>query len=73
VNCGRVPVEAYSLGIIWQGRWRIKKVAHLRAALDREGQICCSMNPQRARELSDVDLECTRYREYCAIRIMREF
>jgi thiamine biosynthesis protein ThiC len=45
----------------------------VRAALDREGQICCSMNPQRARELSDVDLECTRYREYCAIRIMREF
>ena len=50
-----------------------KKVAQLRAALDREGQICCSMNPQRAQELYDGDPECTMCGEFCAIRIMREF
>jgi phosphomethylpyrimidine synthase len=49
------------------------KVARLRAALDREGQICCSMDPQRARELSDGDAECTMCGEFCAIRIMHEF
>ncbi len=49
------------------------KVAQLRAALDREGQIRCSMDPQRARELSDGDPECTMCGEFCAIRIMREF
>lgn len=50
-----------------------KKVAQLRAALDREGQISCSMDPQRARELSDGEPECTMCGEFCAIRIMREF
>jgi phosphomethylpyrimidine synthase len=49
------------------------KIARLRAALDREGQIRCSMDPQRARELSDGDAECTMCGEFCAIRIMREF
>ncbi|MDD1699983.1 MAG: phosphomethylpyrimidine synthase ThiC [Methanoregula sp.] len=49
------------------------KIAQLRAALDREGQICCSMDPQRARELSDGNPECTMCGEFCAIRIMREF
>ena len=49
------------------------KVARLRAALDREGQIRCSMDSQRARELSDGDAECTMCGEFCAIRIMREF
>jgi phosphomethylpyrimidine synthase len=49
------------------------KIARLRAALDREGQIRCSMDPQRARELSDGDVECTMCGEFCAIRIMREF
>jgi phosphomethylpyrimidine synthase len=49
------------------------KIAQLRAALDREGQIRCSMDPQRARELSDGDAECTMCGEFCAIRIMREF
>jgi phosphomethylpyrimidine synthase len=49
------------------------KVAQLRAALDREGQIRCSMDPQRARELSDDDPECTMSGEFCAIKIMREF
>jgi phosphomethylpyrimidine synthase len=49
-----------------------KKVAMLRAALDREGQICCSMDPQRARELSDGNQECTMCGEFCAIKIMRE-
>jgi phosphomethylpyrimidine synthase len=49
------------------------KFAELRAALDREGQIRCSMDPQRARELSDGDAECTMCGEFCAIRIMREF
>ena len=49
------------------------KIARLRASLDREGQIRCSMDPQRARELSDGDAECTMCGEFCAIRIMREF
>jgi phosphomethylpyrimidine synthase len=49
------------------------KIAQLRAKLDREGQIRCSMDPQRARELSDGDAECTMCGEFCAIRIMREF
>jgi phosphomethylpyrimidine synthase len=48
------------------------KVAQLRAALDREGQIRCSMDPQRARDLSDGDAECTMCGEFCAIKIMRE-
>ncbi len=50
-----------------------KKVALLRADLDREGQIRCAMDPQRARELSDGDKECTMCGEFCAIKIMREF
>ena len=50
-----------------------RKVALLRADLDREGQIQCAMDPQRARELSDGDKECTMCGEFCAIKIMREF
>ena len=49
------------------------KIAQLRAALDREGQIRCSMDPDRARALSDGDAECTMCGEFCAIKIMREF
>jgi len=49
------------------------KVAVFRADLDREGQIQCAMDPQRARELSDGDRECTMCGEFCAIKIMREF
>ncbi len=49
------------------------KIAQLRAALDREGQIRCSMDPDRARELSDGEEECTMCGEFCAIKIMREF
>jgi phosphomethylpyrimidine synthase len=48
-------------------------VARLRAALDREGQIRCSIDPRRARELSDGDTECTMCGEFCAIKIMRDF
>ena len=48
------------------------KIARLRAALDRDGQIRCSMDPDRARELSDGDTECTMCGEFCAIKIMRE-
>lgn len=50
-----------------------RKVALLRADLDREGQIRCAMDPRRARELSDGDRECTMCGEFCAIKIMREF
>jgi phosphomethylpyrimidine synthase len=50
-----------------------RDVALLRAALDREGQIRCSLDPARARELSDGDKECTMCGEFCAIKIMREF
>jgi thiamine biosynthesis protein ThiC len=45
----------------------------MRAKLDRKGQIRCSMDPQRAQDLSDGDVECTMCGEFCAIRIMREF
>lgn len=48
-------------------------VAILRAALDREGQIRCAMDPARARELSDGEKECTMCGKFCAIKIMREF
>ena len=49
------------------------KIAQLRAALDRGGQIRCSMDPDRARALSDGEAECTMCGEFCAIKIMREF
>jgi phosphomethylpyrimidine synthase len=50
-----------------------KAVAELRASLDRDGQIRCSMDPGRSRELSDGEAECTMCGEFCAIKIMREF
>jgi phosphomethylpyrimidine synthase len=50
-----------------------KKVALMRAALDREGQIRCALDPARARELADGETECTMCGEFCAIKIMREF
>jgi phosphomethylpyrimidine synthase len=50
-----------------------KKVATRRAALDREGQIRCSMDPARARDLAEGDEECTMCGEFCAIKIMRDF
>jgi len=49
-----------------------RKVAMLRADLDREGQIQCAMDPARARELSDGEEECTMCGKFCAIKIMRE-
>jgi phosphomethylpyrimidine synthase len=50
-----------------------KKVARMRAALDREGQIQCALDPARARDLADGDIECTMCGEFCAIKIMKEF
>ncbi|MDD1689427.1 MAG: phosphomethylpyrimidine synthase ThiC [Methanoregula sp.] len=50
-----------------------RKVAVLRAALDREGQIRCAIDPDRARELTDGETECTMCGKYCAIKIMREY
>lgn len=50
-----------------------RTVAEHRASLDREGQIRCSMDPERAREFTDGEAECTMCGEYCAIKIMREF
>lgn len=50
-----------------------KKVALMRAALDREGQIQCALDPARARDLADGDTECTMCGEFCAIKIMKEF
>ncbi|MEN6518249.1 MAG: phosphomethylpyrimidine synthase ThiC [Methanospirillum sp.] len=50
-----------------------RTIAHLRAELDREGQIRCALDPARARQLSDGEKECTMCGEFCAIRIMREF
>jgi len=31
------------------------------------------MDPKRARELTDGEVECTMCGEFCAIKIMREF
>lgn len=50
-----------------------KKVALMRASLDREGQIQCAPDPERARKLADGETECTMCGEYCAIKIMKEF
>ena len=50
-----------------------KKIALMRAALDREGQIRCAMDPERVRKLTDGNGECTMCGEFCAIKIMREF
>ncbi len=50
-----------------------RKVAGLRASLDREGQINCALDPARARELTDNEGECTMCGDFCAIKIMREF
>jgi phosphomethylpyrimidine synthase len=50
-----------------------KKVAQMRAALDREGQIQCALDPARARDLADGETECTMCGEFCAIKIMKEF
>lgn len=48
------------------------KVAMMRAALDREGQICSALDPARARELADGGTECTMCGSFCAIRMMRD-
>jgi phosphomethylpyrimidine synthase len=50
-----------------------REIAHLRAGLDREGQIRCALDPARALELSNGEKECTMCGEFCAIKIMREF
>ena len=50
-----------------------RKVAVLRADLDREGQIQCAIDPDRARELTDGETECTMCGKFCAIKIMREY
>lgn len=50
-----------------------KRVALMRAGLDREGQIQCALDPSRARDLADGDTECTMCGEFCAIKIMKEF
>lgn len=49
-----------------------KAVAVQRAALDREGQVRCALDPDRARELSDDGKECTMCGDFCAIKIMRD-
>lgn len=49
-----------------------RSVALLRASLDREGQIRCALDPERARSLTDGEPECTMCGDFCAIKIMRE-
>jgi phosphomethylpyrimidine synthase len=49
-----------------------KKVAVMRAALDRQGQIRCALDPERAQALSDEGEECTMCGDFCAIRIIRD-
>jgi phosphomethylpyrimidine synthase len=50
-----------------------KNVATMRAALDREGQIRCAMDPVRARELADGGETCTMCGQFCAIKIMKDW
>lgn len=50
-----------------------RDVAILRAGLDREGQIRCAMDPERARQLTDGETECTMCGKFCAIKIMRDY
>jgi phosphomethylpyrimidine synthase len=50
-----------------------RAMAVCRAALDRDGQIMRSLDPERARELAGNEPECTMCGDFCAIRIMREF
>lgn len=50
-----------------------RNVALLRASLDREGQIRCALDPNRARELTEGERECTMCGEFCAIKVMRDF
>jgi phosphomethylpyrimidine synthase len=50
-----------------------RSIALMRAALDREGQIQCSPDPLRARELAGPDVECSMCGEFCAIKILRSF
>jgi phosphomethylpyrimidine synthase len=67
-------IAAHIGDIVKYGRdARDRTIAVLRADLDREGQIQCAMDPQRARELADGEKECTMCGEFCAIKIMREF
>ncbi len=49
-----------------------RSVALLRAALDREGQVRCAIDPDRARAFTDGAPECTMCGEFCAIRIIQE-
>ncbi len=48
------------------------EVARLRADLDREGQIRCALDQERAKALSDEGTECTMCGEFCAIKMMRD-
>ncbi|MFA5269307.1 MAG: phosphomethylpyrimidine synthase ThiC [Methanoregula sp.] len=49
-----------------------RSVALLRAALDREGQIRCAIDPERASTFTDGAPECTMCGEFCAIRIIQD-
>lgn len=52
---------------------RDKKIANIRAALDRKGQILHAIDPARAKVFSDEEEECTMCGEFCAIKILRAF
>ena len=50
-----------------------KKIAIMRAALDRKGQNRYALDPARAQAFSDDGEECTICGEFCAIKILRDF
>lgn len=52
---------------------RDKKIAVMRAALDRKGQNRYALYPARAQAFSDDGEECTMCGEFCAIKILRTF
>ncbi len=50
-----------------------RKVALMRAALDREGQFQCAPDPPRARKLAGPAGECSMCGDFCAIKLLRTF
>jgi len=67
-------IAAHVGDTVKQGREKEdEEVAVHRAALDREAQIRCAMDPERARQFCGEETECTMCGKFCAIKIMRDF
>jgi phosphomethylpyrimidine synthase len=49
------------------------ELAARRAELDFEGQLCHSIDPERAEEIAPQNGPCTMCGEFCAIKIMKDY